>query len=131
MPPRQRIGRTRNTALRLLAALGYGVVSSATRVAILAARPLIVLALRQLVRNRTFWERGLRGAWSRKVRHMSQPVFMFTTVADWRTLAGRWSRIDTMRAAAHVCAYYEPRMLCIIAAQNAVCDVAHSSEEAL
>lgn len=54
--------------MRLLAALGYGIVSSLTRLAILAARPLIVLLLRQLVRNRTFWERGLRGAWSRKVR---------------------------------------------------------------
>ena len=64
---RQRIGRTRSTALRLLVALGYGVVSSLTRLAILAARPLIVLLLRQLVRNRSFWERGLRGAWSRKV----------------------------------------------------------------
>ncbi len=54
--------------LRLLVALGYGVVSSLTRLAILAARPLIVLLLRQLVRNRSFWERGLRGAWVRKVR---------------------------------------------------------------
>ena len=71
-PRRQRIGRTRNTAVRLLAALCYGVVSSLTRVAILAARPLIVLALRQLVRNRTFWERGLRGAWSRKVRRVRE-----------------------------------------------------------
>ena len=53
--------------LRLLVALGYGVVSSLTRLAILAARPLIVLLLRQLVRNRSFWERGLRGAWVRKV----------------------------------------------------------------
>ena len=70
---RQRIGSIHNTAARLLVALGYGVVSSLTRLAILAARPLIVLLLRQLVRNRSFWERGLRGAWVRKVRSLQSP----------------------------------------------------------
>jgi len=88
LPRRQRIGRTRSTALRLLAALGFGIVSSLTRVAILAARPLIVLALRQLVRNRTFWERGLRGAWSRKVRRVSRGVCLFHSERSGIGLAG-------------------------------------------
>lgn len=65
---RQNIGSLRSTTLRVAAACGYALVSSGTRLALLAATPVLVLALRGSVRSRAFWERGLARAWHRKVR---------------------------------------------------------------
>lgn len=64
---RQSIGSIRSRALRVAAAAGYAAVASLTRLGLLAAGPLIVVALRGSVRNRRFWERGLGRAWHRKV----------------------------------------------------------------
>ena len=69
----QRIRSIRSTATRLAAAVGIELVSTTARLAIALARPLIVLLLRKLVRNRGFWVQGLRGAWYDKVQMTSPP----------------------------------------------------------
>jgi hypothetical protein len=64
---RHRIGGIRLSMLRLAAALGYALVSTLTQGAIALARPLLIAALRALVRSRAFWERGLANAWADQV----------------------------------------------------------------
>ena len=71
---RQSIGSIRSRALRVGAAAGYAAIASLTRLALLAAGPFLVVALRASVRKRGFWERGLARAWHRKAHlHPSPP----------------------------------------------------------
>mmetsp|Transcript_4384 Transcript_4384/g.12656 ORF Transcript_4384/g.12656 Transcript_4384/m.12656 type:complete len:464 (+) Transcript_4384:335-1726(+) len=62
----QSIGSIRSRVVRVVAAVGFAAVASLTRLALLAAGPLLVVALRGSVRNRRFWESGLSRAWYRK-----------------------------------------------------------------
>jgi pimeloyl-ACP methyl ester carboxylesterase len=54
--------------LRILAAIAHAVFAEIARLFLIAATPLLVATLRNVVRNRAFWERGLAAAWYDKSR---------------------------------------------------------------
>lgn len=84
---------------RIVAAIVQAVLLEVVRLGLLAATPLLVLALRKAVRSRRFWERGLASAWTDKSRITRQYVDGYRypqLVRGWeggmlRFLRGRFS----------------------------------------
>jgi len=66
--------KSRLRPLRVLTALVHAVITEILYLTVLVGTPLLILALRWFVRNKTFWERGLAAAWSNKSRVIPQYV---------------------------------------------------------